>query len=327
MVSAMSDILKKSTVRFLAGLLTLSVVAWGGEKAFAQEVWNQTTMQHPGCPPDHTPIGGPGWAGCAPNPGAQDQTQQAPVAALPRKVKPQPALAVVWHPDANEVFAASKMPDEMSAFTLAFQACEAVMGEGCTPAASTTGGVIAIGVDDRGDFYSRSDTTERKATKGLTEYCKSHGRECSLHRVFKSKDLFEYAGQKSNIFMPADVAGARKLYAAGFRPETNPAAAHLRFGLWLATGYPSMAEAEGASRSACERDTGQVCTVLVTAIDGLIGVYQDKDGLPYTVYGPDTEALKSEMNPFCSSQKIGPCNLTHSFDVRARNLTMVQLVK
>lgn len=324
---ALSRLLSEKRMKYQISLLIISFLTLRGEPAFARQSWENTTNQHPGCPPGHTPISGPGWHNCAPIPGWEDQTQQAPVAAPPRKVKAQPALAVVWHPAANEVFAASKMTDETSAFSLAFQACETVMGEGCAPADSITGGVIAIGLDDEGNFHSFSDTTERKATKGLLANCKSPDRDCRVHRVFKAKDTFDYAGQKSNIFMPTDVERTRKLFAAGYRPETNPTEAHLRFGLWLATGYRSMAEAESASKSACERDTGQVCTAMVNAADGLIGVYHDKDGLPYTVFGRDTEVLKSKMNPYCSSQKIAPCNLTYSFDVRTRNSFMVQLVK
>jgi Domain of unknown function (DUF4189) len=233
--------------------------------------------------------------------------------ARPAKLKPW--VFVVWHPDFNDVFAATGYPDGMSALTAALQACSAVAGEGCTPATGAEGGAVAVAREGTGYFAAADGETAAKARSAVLNDCKSRNVSCEIYRIFKANEKFGLPGVPANIFVPSDIDEARKRYGviAGVPEMASQQPGQLK--LWIATGDPWLERAKQLAIGTCEAATGLSCEILFQGTDGLISIFKGSDDVVRAQWGMTDAAVRQGMEEACANLEISNCLILKTFDV------------
>ncbi len=229
--------------------------------------------------------------------------------------KQKPWVFVVWHPDINDVFAASGYPDGMSALTAALQACAVLAGEGCTPATGGQGGAVAVAREETGYFAAADGETAAMARSAVLNDCKSRNVSCEMHRVFKANEKFDVPGVPANIFVPPDIDEMRKKYGviAGV-PETAPQQPkQLKF--WIVTGDPWLDRAEQLAIGNCRAATELSCEILFQGTDGLIGIYKGSDDVVRAQWGMNPDAVRRGMEEACANLETQNCAILKTYDV------------
>jgi hypothetical protein len=265
------------------------------------------------CPENHEAVVTPQGIDCKP---LAIYTERPSGKAKPaRPAKQKPWVFVVWHPDFNDVFAATGYPDGMSALTAALQACSAIAGEGCTPATSAEGGAVAVAREATGYFAAADGETSAKARSAVLKHCEARNVSCEIYRVFKANEKFGLRGVPENIYVPVDIDGSRKRYGviAGVPETASQKPGQLK--LWIATGDPWLDRAKQLAIGNCEAATGLSCEILFQGTDGLISIFKGSDDVVSAQWGLTDAAVQQGIKQACANLKIRDCRILQTFDV------------
>lgn len=225
-------------------------------------------------------------------------------------------LTVAWHPDAHDVFVATRQPTYQAANTAAMDACTAFMRrDGCEWGAGARSGVIAVARDQDLYFHAGSGANRADAERQAMSKCESVAPPCQLFKAFHSDQALQTPGQPPNLYVPVASSELFRRYGVmvGLGDDDETDGQRM---LWLATGFASFAEAEQAGLSACGQATGQACSALNSGADNFLGTYVTSQGAVLNVRGPTEPGVRDFVPRHCRESGFGTCRITNIFDVR-----------
>jgi hypothetical protein len=226
--------------------------------------------------------------------------------------------AVAYHDDANDVWASARYNREYEAQRVALSACNDVMGGDCK-VMTQINGYIVVSRTQIGDIYLIAKRSKRDARRAMAEMCAKQDLRCTEIGMFKSTDTYKDFNLQAviNRRHPGNLTSIRRSYsiaARDVRRDDNEG--------FLATGYPSFAEAEAAALQAC-RDAepgGDECEVRFWSGNRIMILYSDETGQAYFETDTSLEAASAAMQSACKKRKISGCRVEQSFDISVRGL-------
>jgi len=250
----------------------------------------------------------PGGPGVAPTPlCARDDSGGAPQ---------QPAApsnsyaAIAWHVDAADVWVDGNYTGANNvAEQGALDACNRVMGGGCTTAGTWWNSSIAIIRDKEGYFY------KGWAGDGGAERDRVMA-DCSAKQLLPC-EVFATIRASTNRRFPG--AGARKFFAASAWVKGGAADGY-NAKLYVASGYRSADAATAAAIKACADATSRPCETNTLTGNGFIQTYRLNGSDDSATTETTAKRAKEAAQANCKKQKSATCDLQALFDSRKSGL-------
>jgi hypothetical protein len=226
-------------------------------------------------------------------------------------------MAVAYHVDANDVWAIwDSRESEADTSRLAIAACNKVMGNGCQEAIRSSGGSVAIALDQSGWLAWQWAENFSDAKRELEEYCATSGLQCRILHEWSTNHWQESAdGPRENRqkqHSPMAAPGLIKQHAMiawpekGFAPEW--------FGkTWLLTGGVGFEASKKKLLERCEAQTKVTCITSQTQSDGVILQYRAGAGSIYWANADSELAVRKRMAHHCAELDL-PCSVVEYFD-------------
>ncbi|UYV15181.1 DUF4189 domain-containing protein [Porphyrobacter sp. ULC335] len=259
---------------------------------------------------------GPGQVGIGPGPGGvpmcRTTTNGNPGSGPAPAVLPSRFNAVAWHQDYEDYWAVGGRPSRSAAAVDAVALCNQDTGGGCTLAAWTENGAVALARRADGNVYIGQAESDASAKRIVLN-------DCNANSVLPCEIIGTH-GSKSGARRPRDLVQARRIYGAAAWIDGDGYDRRL----FVATGHPSVAAAEQAAIDACERSKPQVsCTVAMHTGNGFIQVFhaQAANGDMIDRLVPERSAKRAAQaaQQICRKEK-SKCLLRGSYDVRTPGL-------
>jgi Domain of unknown function (DUF4189) len=302
------------------------------------------------CPDGYYPIGGgnAGWQGCAPIPGYEFPRSDPGPAPDPGPRIPtmyaNSYIAVAWHPNANDVWATWNHRTEAKSTQTALNACTQAMGEGCTIAINGWNGSVAIARDQDNIVWQAWADTPKNARKNVMKACKEKKEGCKILHVFTAEPLIQPANftpeqQEILVTNPAFDFSKKYFPSNVKRLSTEPqsdtsrgflAIAWTRFPLqaWpnlvVASGYPTVKEAEKVAIERCQTESKQTCFSF-GAIDNrthpMFAAYVYGKDQVYWYSNMTEESLEKDAEKHCREGNV-TCQKIGVFDARRSGVSI-----
>lgn len=231
---------------------------------------------------------------------------------------PAPAAPVIlygslaWHPDADDVWVATgystKGQDQAT-----INACNAVMGGGCTAIGEWSNSYVSVARDHSGGLYAGWGTSSRRSKQDASKVCdQANILPCLL--------IGTYWTEKYRARGPKTAAETRKLYAALAWLKMSQGEDRRA---WIASGYAKGDAAKTAAVAACQAANGERKCAAVSAVgNGFIQTYQ----IPSAGSGGDGQATETTIERArkaalaqCKKGKT-ECTLQQAYDSRVSGL-------
>ncbi|KQV09687.1 hypothetical protein ASC68_05215 [Devosia sp. Root105] len=268
----------------------------------------------------HYPCNGPGpgerLVGMAPNgPGvaptplcARDDSGAAP--EQPSAPSDGSFAAIAWHVDAADVWVDGNYSGANNIGEQgALDACNRVMGGGCTSGGTWSNSSIAIIRDKEGYFY-RGWLGEGGADRDQVMA------ECSAKQLLPC-EVFATIRASTNQRFPG--ANARKYFAASAW-VVGGADDGYNAKLYVASGYRSADAASAAAIEACSADTSLPCETNALTGNGFIQAYRLGGNNDSATTETSARRAKQAAQTNCKKQQSASCDLQALFDSRKAGL-------
>lgn len=281
------------------------------------------------CPPG---IPGQGNPSCIPPDilfGNQNGDQQAPQQAeAPLLVKWQAGhSALVWHPDATEVWAVWDADSVEDATYMAMKACNKVMGKDCAVAQASTGGTIVFGPGSDGYLRAAWGNKKKGAIKQFHKNCADAGISCRVQETITSTHIQRPAMVpilRTKSHLP-DTRGAAA-YGAVASPKPDPVGTKWQGQVWLVTGQPTYAAATDKAVAACAAATGLKCEVDTHGVNSNIYLYTTQDDMFFWSVGLSRKEAEADMARKCKQRFKGKkCVIAGFYDMQTPRNEMVAM--
>lgn len=283
------------------------------------------------CPPG---IPGQGNPSCIPpdilfsNQNGGQQAPQQSEAPVPVSWKAGHS-ALVWHPDATEVWAVWNANSVDDATDMAMNACTKVMGKGCVTAISSTGGTIAFGPGPDGYIRAAWGDKKKDAIKKFHQQCTAAGVTCRVQETFTSTHIkwpvmVMVQPMRTVAHLP-ETRGAAA-YGAVASPKPDPVGTRWQGQVWLVTGQPTYAAATGKAVAACAAATGLKCEVDTHGVNSNIYLYTTQDDMFFWSVGLSRKEAEADMARRCKQRfKAKKCVIAGFYDMRTPRIEMVAM--
>jgi Domain of unknown function (DUF4189) len=310
------------------------------------------------CPDGYYPIGGgnAGWEGCAPyntppqpgpgptpDPGPRIQTMYA-----------NSYVAVAWHNNADDVWAVWNHRSEAKAKEAALNACNQVMGSGCTIAVSTWNTTVAIARRQNGQLWFATESSPKKARKSVMKSCEESQNDCKLLHTFTAEPLIQPANftpeqqeilitnpafDFSKKYLPSNVKRLTETYSPGPKADTSRGFFAIAWlggqqevplsNLVMASGFPTVKEAEKAALDRCQAQSKQTCLSLTDVDDQknpMFGIYLNSRNIMQIYNNSTSEAIEKVAADECNKSGL-TCQKVGIFDVRRSDVSIHRMKK
>jgi hypothetical protein len=250
----------------------------------------------------------PGGPGVAPTPlCARDDSGGTP--AQPSAPSEHHA-AIAWHVDAADVWVDGNYTGANNvAEQRALDACNKVMGGGCTSAGTWWNSSIAIIRDKEGYFY------KGWAGEGGAERDEVMA-DCSAKQLLPC-EIFANIRSSTNQRFPGPAA--RKYFAASAW-VVGAAADGYNAKLYVASGYRSAEAASAAAIKACSDATARPCETNTLTGNGFIQTYRLNGGEDGATTENTSKRAQEAARANCKKLKSAACELQTQFDSRKPGL-------
>lgn len=290
---------------------------WVGQMLLIALVW---CLSLTSAEAQHYPCNGPGpgerLVGMAPNgPGvpptplcARDDSGGAP--EQPETPSDGSFAAIAWHVDAADVWVDGNYSGANNIGEQgALDACNRVMGGGCTSAGTWSNSSIVIIRDKEGYFY-RGWLGEGGADRDQVMA------ECSAKQLLPC-EVFATIRASTNQRFPG--AKARKYFAASAW-VVGGAADGYNAKLYVASGYRSADAASAAAIAACSKATSLPCETNALTGNGFIQAYRLDGNNDSATTETSARRAKQAAQTNCKKQQSASCDLQALFDSRKAGL-------
>lgn len=218
--------------------------------------------------------------------------------------------AIAWHADAADIwvdgnYVGANNPGEANAL----DACNRVMGGGCSAAGTWWNSSMTIIRDKAGYFYkgwAGDDGLERKQSLA----------DCSAKQLLPC-EVFATIRSSTNRRFPG--AGVRKMFAASAW-VTGTAAEGYDHKLYVASGYRSADDATAAAVKACGDATGLACAANALTGNGFIQAYRLGGTDDSATVETSARRAREAAQANCKKQLSKTCEMQALFDSRKSGL-------
>lgn len=223
----------------------------------------------------------------------------------------------IWHPDASDVwvegnYTGARNPGE----GMALDACNKVMGGGCSKGEGWWNSSMAI-IRDRNGFFRNSwmggDGSDHQQVLA----------DCSA-KQFLPCEVFATIKSSTNRRSPG--ASVRKSYVASAW-VTGGADDGYNSKLYVASGYRNLDEARAAAIKACRDATSRTCEAATFAGNGFIQAYRLNGGEDSATAENSAKRAKEAAQANCKKLKATSCELQAVFDSRKSGLFVHDFAK
>lgn len=211
--------------------------------------------------------------------------------------------AAAWHKDARDAWIAAGYHSKQRAEAAALQACNRVMGGGCTVGHSNVNGAVAIARGTTGELYSAGDAKKAGAQKRVLEYCRTQNDECVLINTVTagpgSAAVNASVRENPEIFGPQ--GEPRRQYGALAWIDSSRLNGREWTGdIWVVGGRPSWDKARADVLALCEADMPGACSATMGGSDVFVA-FADRDGKSVSISsGADVELAKKRAMAECA---------------------------
>lgn len=211
---------------------------------------------------------------------------------------------LVWHPNAADVWVAGNyVYKDNVGENVAINACNKVMGGGCTRGDKWWNSSITIIRDHEGYFIN---AWEREGSKKLLD-------ECSAKQLLPCE---VFAKIKSSTGSRSPGASVRKYFAASAWVKGDVG---YNDKLYVASGYRNADEATAAAIKACVDATSRPCEINTLTGNGFVQAYRF-DGNHNATTENSSKRAKEAAQAGCKKFKAKSCTLQAQFDSRKTGL-------
>jgi Domain of unknown function (DUF4189) len=264
-------------------------------------------------------------------------------------------IAVAWHNNADDVWAIWNHRAEAKAKESALNACNQVMGSGCTIAGSSWNTSVAIARRQNGQIWYATESTPKKAQNLVMKSCEDANNDCKLLHTFTAEPLVQPANftpvqQEFLITNPAFDFSKKYFPSTVKRLAPEPLATgplspgpqadtsrgffaiawlkgkqEIPFGnLVVASGFPTIQDAEKAALERCQAQSQQPCISSNDVDDQknpMFGIYLNSRNHVQLYNHTTAEAIEKAAEAECS--KLGlTCKKVGIFDVRRSDVSI-----
>ncbi len=288
-----------------------------------------------------------------PEPQPEPQPEPEPEPRIPTMYA-NSYVAVAWHNNADDVWAIWNHRSEAKAKESALNACNQVMGSGCTIAVSSGNSTVAIARRQNGQIWYATESSPKKARKLVMKSCEEAKSDCKLLHTFTAEPLVQPANftpeqqaflennpafDFSKNYFPSSV----KRLTAPFSPEPKADTSRGFFAIaWLggkqaipfsnlvvASGFPTIKDAETAALERCQAQSKQTC-ISANDVDDqknpMFGIYLNNRNHVQLYNHTTAEAIEKVAVAECS--KLGlTCQKVGIFDVRRSGVSIHRVRK
>jgi Domain of unknown function (DUF4189) len=233
-------------------------------------------------------------------------------------------VAVAWHPDATDVWAAWNARYQKTAEDRSMENCMAAMGSGCLSAGSGRNASIAILRSASGMVNMGWGANVKDAKRQAFINCNSRQEKCGYLNSFTAKPWQEQRGGprygNPKLYAPPATASLRRNHGAV--AWINNASGVWGDYAWVGGGYASQDEASKAVIAECARASGQICSLARWNMNGFIALTRDsKNAVRAT--GDQTKALvEAEVKSICKKAKE-KCFPIGTFDMKKSGIQQI----
>jgi hypothetical protein len=253
-------------------------------------------------------------------------------------------VAVAWHNNADDVWAIWNHRSEAKAKEAALNACNQAMGSGCTIAVSSWNTSVAIARRQNGQLWYATESSPKKARKSVMKSCEENKEDCKLLHTFTTEPLIQPANftpEQQEILVTNPAFDFSKNYFPRNikRLSTEPQAdtsrgflaiAWTRFPLqaWpnlvVASGYPTVKEAEKVAIERCQTESKQTCFSFGAIDDrtySMFAAYVYGKDQVYWYSNMTEESLEKDAEKHCREGNV-TCQKIGVFDSRRSGVSI-----
>lgn len=259
----------------------------------------------------------------------EDGIRQGAEAAQPQYQESTPHrwvsnhLAVVWHPDATDVWASWQHSEGKEAEAAALAACSADMGVGCTIASSGYNSSIAVAQGPDGFLYVAWGEDKDKSKKNVLKQCNRPN--CVIKHLF-SVEAEWLPVDRFMVHLPQDNYSPRNLGTYSYGMVGWPKAAvdsKWQGKVWLVTGGKNFEATKKQLLDRCKKDTGVDCDISqTTGNTHLIQFVNNSTGLISWAVDFSKSDAEKQMKNACKKTN-DKCSLLNSFDAKTPRESVV----
>lgn len=235
------------------------------------------------------------------NGGTVDGGYQGDTGSIGARAPDYGYVAVVWHPEAADVWATRNRSSEADATASAMSACRDVMGDGCSVALSAWNSTIALAQGGDGQLAVGWGAKESEAVAKALENCRQRTPVCAVKRKFTAKPY-----QVAEDHYPG-ASVARMAWAMVGWAKTRPEDKWLGK-VWLASGQGDYAQTKRKLLDLCQRDTGIECEAsqvvmgeTATKTSGLLASYYQPGSGTMWFASPSHADAEARIKRDCAS--------------------------
>jgi Domain of unknown function (DUF4189) len=252
-------------------------------------------------------------------------------------------VAVAWHNNADDVWAIWNHRTEAKAKQSALNACNQVMGSGCTIAVSSWNTSVAIARRQNGQIWYATESSPKKARKLVMKSCEEAKNDCKLLHTFTAEPLIQPANftpeqqefletnpvfDYSKKYFPSNVKriatepvstgpqadtsrGFLAIAWTGLSPQAWP-------NLVVASGYPTVKEAEKVAIARCQAESKQTCSsfgVVDDRTNPMFAAYIYGKNQAYWYSNTTEKNLEKDAEQHCREGNV-TCQKIGVFDAR-----------
>lgn len=232
------------------------------------------------------------------------------------KARPDSYAAIGWHPDAADIWVAGNYVNTNNlAEQNAVEACNTVMGGGCTSAIEWQNASITIVRDHNGDFYRSEAGTSEAGPKNIME-------ECSAKQTLPCE---VFATIPSTTTSRSPDASVHKYYAAAVWASDDAKGYDGK--IYIASGYGGFDAAATAATKACSGAASRSCKIAAWSGNGFIQVFRHDGPKDNVTSETSFERAQEAAWAVCKEQNSATCDMQAQFDSRKSGLFVHEFAK
>jgi hypothetical protein len=245
-------------------------------------------------------------------------------------------IAVAWHPNATDVWATWNHRTEAKSTEKALNACTEVMGKGCTIAVNAWNASVAIARDQDNHLWQAWGDTPDNARQKVLSGCAEKKAGCQILHVFTGEPLKRRGifTKKPKHYFPTNVKrlptapqadtsrGFLAIAWTGLPPQAWP-------NLVVASGYPTVQEAEKAAIARCQVESKQTCVSFGVVDDRtypMFAVYLYGEKQAYWYANTTEKSLEKAADDHCREGGV-TCQKIGVFDARQPGISIHPIKK
>jgi Domain of unknown function (DUF4189) len=232
------------------------------------------------------------------------------------KTKSDSYAAIAWHPDAADIWVEGNYVNINNlALQNALDACNTVMGSGCTLAIEWRNASVTVVRDNKGDFYRSEAGTSEAEPNNIIE-------ECSAKQTLPCE---VFANIPSTTVRRSPDASAHKYFAVAVWASEDAKVYDGK--IYISSGHRSFDAANTEATKACSGAASRSCKIAAWSGNGFIQVFRHDGPKDNATSETSLERAQEAARAVCKAQNSASCDMQAHFDSRQSGLFVHEFAK